>query len=269
MIGFALRRAPNIHWQAMEVDKDARARQRQQPRCCGSPACLAPESRRSPTCSRQRLHAEDAHLLLDGDNVRHGLNKDLGFTQADRVENIRRVAEVARLMADAGLIVIVAFISPFAASGGWRASWSTPASSSRCSSTRRWRSPSSATRRASTPRRGRRARELHRHRLAVRAARARRAAARHHRAHRRRVCGSGGPGARGAVDAAGFLVDVQVGRGGGGEVRERGGGGREEGEGGGGEGGEEKGGGREGEERGRGVRVGGERGGRDGRKGRE
>ena len=104
----------------------------------------------------QRLHALGCHTyLLDGDNVRHGLNKDLGFTDADRVENIRRVAEVAKLMVDAGLIVIVAFISPFAqrAPHGARAA-ARRASSSRSSSTRRSRSPRSATPRASTRRRG-------------------------------------------------------------------------------------------------------------------
>jgi bifunctional enzyme CysN/CysC len=69
----------------------------------------------------KKLHAGRHTYILDGDNVRHGLNRDLGFTDADRVENIRRVAEVARLMADAGLIVIVSFISPFRAERAWRA----------------------------------------------------------------------------------------------------------------------------------------------------
>ncbi len=87
----------------------------------------------------KRLHALGRHTyLLDGDNVRHGLNRDLGFTEADRVENIRRVAEVARLMVDAGLIVITAFISPFRAERALaRTRWSTTASSSRSTSTRR------------------------------------------------------------------------------------------------------------------------------------
>jgi bifunctional enzyme CysN/CysC len=91
--------------------------------------------------------------VLDGDNVRHGLNKDLGFTDADRVENIRRVAEVSKLFVDAGLIVLVSFISPFRAERRMaRDLWRT-ASSSRSSSTRRSRSAESAIRRASTPRR--------------------------------------------------------------------------------------------------------------------
>ena len=118
MIHFALRRAQNIHWQALDVDKRARApsSRARSPRSCGSPACRAPASRPSPTSSRRGCTALGRHTyLLDGDNVRHGLNRDLGFTDADRVENIRRVAEVAKLMADAGLIVLVAFISPFRA----------------------------------------------------------------------------------------------------------------------------------------------------------
>ena len=116
MIRFALRRAANVQWQTVDVDKAARARA---PRAssrasCGSPACPARASRRSPTSSRPSCTARGCHTyMLDGDNVRHGLNKDLGFTQADRVENVRRVAEVARLMTDAGLIVLVSFISPF------------------------------------------------------------------------------------------------------------------------------------------------------------
>ena len=81
---------------------------------CGSPACPAPASRPSPTSSRRSSTCMGRHTyLLDGDNVRHGLNRDLGFTDADRVENIRRVAEVAKLFVDAGLIVLVSFISPF------------------------------------------------------------------------------------------------------------------------------------------------------------
>ena len=111
--------------------------------------------------------------LLDGDNVRHGLNKDLGFTDEDRVENIRRVAEVAKLMVDAGLIVLVSFISPFRAERRMaRELFARRASSSRCSSTRRWRWPSSATSRACTPRRAPgEIKQLHRHRFAVRSAR--------------------------------------------------------------------------------------------------
>jgi bifunctional enzyme CysN/CysC len=117
MIDFALRRAANIHWQSLDVDKPARARLN-----LHKPACLwftgLSGSGKSTIANllEKRLHAEGRHTyLLDGDNIRHGLNRDLGFTEADRVENIRRVAEVARLMTDAGLIVIVSFISPFRA----------------------------------------------------------------------------------------------------------------------------------------------------------
>jgi bifunctional enzyme CysN/CysC len=121
-----LRPAPrqNIHWQALDVTKARRARRRRARSGgrSGSPACRARASRPSPTWSRKKLHVEGKHTyLLDGDNVRHGLNRDLGFTDADRVENIRRVAEVAKLMVDAGLIVLVSFISPFRAERRWRA----------------------------------------------------------------------------------------------------------------------------------------------------
>ena len=124
-------------------------------RCCGSPASPARASRPSPTWSRRSCTRMGRHTyLLDGDNVRHGLNRDLGFTDADRVENIRRVAEVAKLMVDAGLIVLVSFISPFRAERrhGARAD-GRRASSSRSSSTRRWPRPRRATSRASTRRR--------------------------------------------------------------------------------------------------------------------
>ena len=118
MIAHGLRRATNIHRHGLDGHaRGARARSSTRSRrCCGSPACPAPASRPSPTWSSSKLHARGVHTaLLDGDNVRHGLNKDLGFTDADRVENIRRVAEVARLMTDAGLIVLTSFISPFRA----------------------------------------------------------------------------------------------------------------------------------------------------------
>ncbi len=117
MIRFALRRADNIHWQAIDVDRAARAAMKGQ---TGQVIWLTGLSGAGKSTIAnlvdKRLHALGRHTyLLDGDNVRHGLNRDLGFTEEDRVENIRRVAEVARLMADAGLIVITAFISPFRA----------------------------------------------------------------------------------------------------------------------------------------------------------
>ncbi|HET6805223.1 MAG TPA: adenylyl-sulfate kinase, partial [Frateuria sp.] len=119
-LDFALRRADNIHWQHTEVDRVARARIKGQ-----TPACLwftgLSGSGKSTIANvvEKRLHAMGYHTyMLDGDNVRHGLNRDLGFTEEDRVENIRRVAEVSKLMVDAGLIVLVSFISPFRSERG-------------------------------------------------------------------------------------------------------------------------------------------------------
>jgi bifunctional enzyme CysN/CysC len=117
LIRFALRRSQNVHWQALDVDKKTRARQKRQKACVLWLTGLSGAGK-SAIANRveKRLTADGHHTyLLDGDNVRHGLNKDLGFTAQDRVENIRRVAEVAKLMVDAGLIVLVSFISPFRA----------------------------------------------------------------------------------------------------------------------------------------------------------
>lgn len=114
---FTLRRATNIHWQALAVDKAARAALKAQRPCCLWFTGLS-GSGKSTVASllEKRLNAMSRHTYtLDGDNVRHGLNRDLGFTDADRVENIRRIAEVSKLFVDAGLIVMVSFISPFRA----------------------------------------------------------------------------------------------------------------------------------------------------------
>ena len=117
MLTTASRRADNVHWQAVDVDKRAHAAQK------GQKPCVVwftgvPSSGKSTVANlvEQQLHAQGRHTyLLDGDNVRHGLNKDLGFTAEDRVENIRRVGEVAKLMVDAGLIVLVTLVSPYQA----------------------------------------------------------------------------------------------------------------------------------------------------------
>ena len=115
LLHFALRRAHNIHWQATDVDKRARAARKSQKACVLWFTGLSGAGKSTIANLVERsLYARGLHTyLLDGDNVRHGLNRDLGFTDEDRVENIRRVAEVARLMVDAGLIVLVSFISPF------------------------------------------------------------------------------------------------------------------------------------------------------------
>jgi bifunctional enzyme CysN/CysC len=117
LIHFALRRSQNIHWQAVDIDKAARAAMKGQKGCVLWFTGLSGAGKSTiANLVEKRLHAGGRHTyLLDGDNVRHGLNKDLGFTDADRVENIRRIAEVARLMVDAGLIVLTSFISPFRA----------------------------------------------------------------------------------------------------------------------------------------------------------
>ncbi len=117
VIAHGLRRATNIHWQSVDVDKTARAEAKgQKPSVLWFTGLSGSGKSTIANLVEKRLHMEGRHTyLLDGDNVRHGLNRDLGFTDADRVENIRRVSEVARLMADAGLIVLVSFISPFRA----------------------------------------------------------------------------------------------------------------------------------------------------------
>ena len=117
MLHFSLRRAQNVHWQATDISREAHASLKNQKAkvlwftgLSGSgKSTIANEVEKSLALMNRHT------FLLDGDNIRHGLNKDLGFTEADRIENIRRVGEVAKLMADAGLIVLTAFISPFRA----------------------------------------------------------------------------------------------------------------------------------------------------------
>ncbi|MGA0540665.1 sulfate adenylyltransferase subunit CysN [Neotabrizicola sp. VNH66] len=115
MIHFALRRSQNIHWQAVDIDRNAHAAlKNQKPTVVWFTGLSGSGKSTIANIVEKKLHAMGKHtFLLDGDNVRHGLNRDLGFTDADRVENIRRVGEVAKLMTDAGLIVLTAFISPF------------------------------------------------------------------------------------------------------------------------------------------------------------
>ena len=115
MIDFGLRRATNVHWQALDVNKQARAAQKgQKPAVLWFTGLSGSGKSTIANLVEKALFAEGRHTyLLDGDNVRHGLNRDLGFTDADRVENIRRVGEAAKLFVDSGLIVLTAFISPF------------------------------------------------------------------------------------------------------------------------------------------------------------
>ena len=117
LLHFALRRSQNIHWQALTVDREARTvLNGHRPAVVWFTGLSGAGKSTIANLLESRLHAEGVRTyLLDGDNVRHGLNRDLGFTEADRVENIRRVAEVANLMSDAGLVVLVSFISPFRA----------------------------------------------------------------------------------------------------------------------------------------------------------
>ncbi|MBV7572340.1 sulfate adenylyltransferase subunit CysN [Pseudomonas sp. PDM32] len=117
MLHFALRRAQNVHWQAVDVNREAHATLKgQSPRILWFTGLSGAGKSTIANLVERKLHTLGRHTyLLDGDNVRHGLNRDLGFTEADRVENIRRVSEVAKLMLDAGLITLVSFISPFRA----------------------------------------------------------------------------------------------------------------------------------------------------------
>jgi bifunctional enzyme CysN/CysC len=117
LIDHALRRAQNVHWQSIDIGREAHARQKgQAPRLLWFTGLSGSGKSTIANLVEKKLHALGRHsFLLDGDNVRHGLNKDLGFSDADRIENIRRVGEVAKLMTDAGLIVLTAFISPFRA----------------------------------------------------------------------------------------------------------------------------------------------------------
>jgi bifunctional enzyme CysN/CysC len=117
IIDFALRRADNVHWQAIEVNKEAHAALKgQKPGVVWFTGLSGSGKSTIANIVERKLHRMGRHTyMLDGDNVRHGLNRDLGFTEEDRVENIRRVAEVSGLMVDAGLIVLVSFISPFRA----------------------------------------------------------------------------------------------------------------------------------------------------------
>lgn len=117
MLHFSLRRSKNIHWQAIDVDREAHSKlKNQKPFVLWFTGLSGSGKSTIANEVEKRLHIMNRHtFLLDGDNVRHGLNRDLGFTDADRVENIRRIGEVAKLMTDAGLIVLTAFISPFRA----------------------------------------------------------------------------------------------------------------------------------------------------------
>lgn len=117
MLRHSLRRAQNVHWQALDVSRAAHAALKmQQPAVLWFTGLSGSGKSTIANLVEKKLHALGKHtFLLDGDNVRHGLNKDLGFSDADRIENIRRVGEVAKLMTDAGLIVLTAFISPFRA----------------------------------------------------------------------------------------------------------------------------------------------------------
>jgi bifunctional enzyme CysN/CysC len=117
LLRFSLRRSQNVHWQALEVHAEARsAMKRHKPAVVWFTGISGAGKSTIANLAEQLLHSLGVHTyLLDGDNIRHGLNRDLGFTDLDRIENIRRVAEVAKLMADAGLVVLASFISPFRA----------------------------------------------------------------------------------------------------------------------------------------------------------
>ena len=115
LLRYGLRRSANVRWQALTIDKRARAISlRQKPRCLWLTGLSGAGKSTIANLLEKKLHALGRHTyVLDGDNMRHGLNRDLGFADADRVENVRRLAEVARILVDAGLIAIVSAISPF------------------------------------------------------------------------------------------------------------------------------------------------------------
>ena len=173
LLNFALRRAENIHWQALDVNKHARSALKGQRACVLWFTGLSGAGKSTvANLVEKRLHALGRHTYtLDGDNVRHGLNKDLGFTDADRVENIRRVAEVSRLMVDAGLIVLVSFISPFRSERRLARELMQPGEFLEVFVDTPLAEAEKRDRRACTEGAPRRAEEFHRHRFAVRAAR--------------------------------------------------------------------------------------------------
>ena len=155
MIDYSLRRAANLRWERFDVTPGIRARQKgQRAQCLWMTGLSGAGKSTIANLLDKRLVFDGRHtFVLDGDNVRHGLSGDLGFTAADRVENIRRAAEVARLTVDAGLIVIVSFISPFRSERGLARRLFAPDEFKEVSSTPRWRSARPATRRAFTRRR--------------------------------------------------------------------------------------------------------------------
>ena len=154
MIAFGLRRGTNIHWQPLLIGKAERAAlKHQRPAMVWFTGLSGAGKSTIANIVEQKLHPAGHHtMMLDGDNVRHGLNRDLGFTEADRVENIRRVGEVAKLMTECGLVVLCSFISPYRAERDMVRGLVGGRNSSRSSSIRRSRNASGATRRASTPR---------------------------------------------------------------------------------------------------------------------
>jgi len=157
MIDFALRRATNIHYQQIVVSKNARSElKKHQPAVLWFTGLSGAGKSTIANCVEAALHGRSAHtIMLDGDNVRHALNKDLGFTEADRVENIRRIGEVAKLMSEAGLIVLCSFISPFRAERRMVRELLPPENSSRYLWTRRLRSAWRAMQKAFTGARSR------------------------------------------------------------------------------------------------------------------
>ena len=172
MIDFSLMRATNVHWQALDVNKQARAEMKgQKPVVLWFTGLSGSGKSTIANLVEKSLAAEGKHTyLLDGDNMRHGLNKDLGFTDADRVENIRRVGEATRLFVDAGLIVLTAFISPFRSErGGRRESfWCEGEFLRKCSWTRRLTSACSVTPKGALRKgQSRQDQEFHRHRRSL------------------------------------------------------------------------------------------------------
>ena len=197
----------NIAWHEASVGRDERSKQRgHRSAILWSPALRLRQEHPGPIAVNAALFERGlATYVLDGDNIRHGLCKDLGFSDADREENIRRIGEVAKLFLDAGVIVLTAFVSPFVQTGTRPGTWWRTVTSSRCSAPQTSRSANPATPKASTPRHGGADQGIHRHLQPLRSTGNARTEDRHRQAGSGRLRGAGNQSAPGAWGDSGRL----------------------------------------------------------------